>query len=191
MSVMTIYALNRLTVSLKRFVEVEIPECQLVYYGNNKYYGNCQLPNHREAVDDGQSFLMDERSGRATCMGKCNLKGADINQIAAILWNCTNTEAAQRLQEQATTYGPRQLKAHNKGKEKKSPSWNWRPWLLPFPTDRIAALALQRQIPEHGIQRAIDLGLLWYLPERKWTSGSEMGGGDKGLGKRRNTITTR
>jgi hypothetical protein len=64
---MTIFALNRLKISLKRFVEIEMPKCQLVYYGNDKYYGNCQLPNHREAVD-GQSFLIDEQSGRATCI---------------------------------------------------------------------------------------------------------------------------
>ena len=50
-------------------------------------------------------------------MGKCNLKGADINQIAAIRWKCSNTEAAQRLQTEAQTYGPRQLRVRNKEKK--------------------------------------------------------------------------
>ena len=31
-------------------------------------------------------------------------------------------------------------------------------------------LASLRQIPELGIRRAINLGLLWYLPERQWGS---------------------
>jgi hypothetical protein len=175
---MTIYELNLLTISLKRFIESQMPECQLVYYGNDKYYGN--WPLHEEV--DGQSFLIDERSGRATCMGKCGFKGADINQIAALRWKCSNTEAAQRLQDQAKTYGPRQLRVRNKGERKNSPSWNWRPCLRPFPEEEISTLAWQRGIPEHGIQRAIALGLLWYLPERKWTTGSAMGSGDKGVG---------
>jgi hypothetical protein len=166
-------------ISLKGFIEVELPGCQLIHYGRDKYCGNCQIPNHSEV--DGQSFLIDERSGKATCMGKCNLRGADINQIAAILWKCTNTQAAKRLQDEAGKYGPRQLMlgARNKGKEG-SPTWNWRPHLKLFPKNKIATLALQRQIPELGIRRAIEIGLLWYLPER-W-SGSR-GRGDKGLGK--------
>jgi hypothetical protein len=174
---MTIYALNRLTISLKKFVELEMPKCQLTYYGKDKYSGNCRF--HQEV--DGQSFLMDERTGKASCMGKCGFKEADITQIAALLWHCSNAEAAQRIQEQKEKYGPRQLKARNKGKEESSPTWNWRPCLMPFPDDWIKLLALQRGIPELGIQRAIDLELLWYLPERRWRSGLPQGKGDKGL----------
>jgi hypothetical protein len=114
---MTIFQENRLTVSLKRFVQLELPKCRLVYYGNNKYYGNCRLLKHREVAGEGQSFLLDERTGRASCVGKCGFQGADINQIGAYLWDCTNTEAAQRIKAQAKKYGPPRI--HNKRNKKK------------------------------------------------------------------------
>ena len=85
MSAMTIYALNRLTVSLKGFVEAEMPDCQLTHFGKDKYCGNCQMPKHKET--EGNSFLIDERTGRASCRGKCNFQGFDITNLAAMLWN--------------------------------------------------------------------------------------------------------
>jgi ribosomal protein S27AE len=103
---MTIFQENWLTVSLKRFVQLEMPKCRLVYYGRNKYYGNCRLLKHREVAGEGQSFLMDEHKGRASCVGKCGFQGADINQIGAYLWGCTNTEAAKRIQRDTKKYGP-------------------------------------------------------------------------------------
>ena len=162
---MRIFALNRRTVSLQRFVQLEIPKCRLVYYGQNKYYGNCRLLKHRERAGEGQSFLLDEQSGRASCAGKCGFMGADINQIGAYLWGCTNREAAERIQAQAKKYGPPRIR--NKAKIKKSSArWAWAERLEPFPQLEIARLARQRGIPRLGIRRAIKLGLLWLLPYR-------------------------
>lgn len=162
---MTIFQENRLTVSLKRFVQLEIPKCRLVYYGQNKYYGNCRLLRHRERAGEGQSFLLDEQSGRASCAGKCGFQGADINQIGAYLWDCTNTEAAQRIHAQAKKYGPPRVR--NKAKEKKPRAgWDWAKRLDPFPQVEIADLARQRGIHQRGIRRAVRLGLLWWLPYR-------------------------
>ena len=38
-------------------------------------------------------------------------------QVGAIIWNCTNTEAAQRIFEQRDRYGAKQT-THDRGKEK-------------------------------------------------------------------------
>ena len=57
----------RRTLSVKGFVEVELPGTELVPYGNGKFYGQCQLPGHKET--NGTSFLLDEvfpASDRAT-----------------------------------------------------------------------------------------------------------------------------
>jgi hypothetical protein len=173
----------RRTVSLKGFIEAECPDCDLIPYGDGKYKGKCPLPNHREV--EGESLLLDEVSGRCSCKGKCQFMGADICQFAAYLWNCSNTEAAKIVEANRAKYGPKQLTVRNKGKKKEptAPTWPWRLCLQPFPKEEIANLARLRRIPELGVRRAMNLGLLWYLPERKWKSGGQIGN-PKGLESR-------
>jgi hypothetical protein len=180
----TLFGWIRRTLSFKAFVEVELSGSNLLPYGHGKYYGKCRLPGHKES--HGTSFLLDEVSGRCSCQGKCNLRGADMCQIGAIIWNCTNFEAAKRIFENRHKYGRKQ-ETHNKGKKKEPtvPSWPWKLHLKPFPEEEIPSLARLRQIPELGIRRAIDLGLLWYLPERRWDTSGAWGSAEKGLGPKR------
>jgi hypothetical protein len=178
-----LFQLIKQTVSFKGFIDVECPEYNLTPYWNGKYKGKCPL--HHEV--DGESFLLDEISGKCSCIGKCNLKGADICQVAALLWQCTNKEALKSVYANREQYGPKQLlETRNKVRKKEPtvPPWPWRLHLQPFPKDAIANLAQLRGIPKLGVRRAIGLGLLWYLPTRKWTSGEPKCSGDKGLGKR-------
>ena len=69
----------RNNVSAKSFMETEFPDVQLIRGGRpGVYYGSC--PIHQE--QNGESFLVDETTGRICCYGKCGMKGADICEIA-------------------------------------------------------------------------------------------------------------
>ena len=159
-----IFRQNRQTVSLKRFFEVETG-VELWTTGNDKYYGKCLLPKHRE--ESGQSLFIDERRGRFCCKGKCGIEGADISQAGALLWNTTNTQAAQIIASDPQKYGRKQLTRDEEKRD--SPNdiskrrWHWQRNLLRF-TDRAChTLAKQRGIPTTGIERARDLGLLYLI----------------------------
>jgi hypothetical protein len=88
---------------------------ELVPYGNGKFYGTCRLPKHKEA--NGNSFLLDEASGRCSCVGKCQLLGIDMCELGAILWSVTNTQAADRIYAQRDKYGHKQW-AHDRTKKR-------------------------------------------------------------------------
>jgi hypothetical protein len=55
----------------------------------------CACPLHHEKK--GEAFLFNENSGRCACIGKCQFTGADLCQLAAMHWRCSNEEARQRI----------------------------------------------------------------------------------------------
>lgn len=122
----------RSNISATGFVETEFPGVQLTPGGRpGVYYGPC--PIHQET--NGESFLVDENTGRICCYGKCNMKGADICEIAAARWHISRKEAAKRIRANAGNYNAK-AKVH-KGKKEKIPAgprWCWERDLEPFPS---------------------------------------------------------
>jgi hypothetical protein len=158
LTISQLFEWNRSYISLLGFINAELPGLKPLSIGENK----CPLPKHQE--NEGQSFYIDERRGRCYCRGRCNITGADISQIGAIIWNCTNTEAAKRIYNDRAKYPRRKTWARVGRKKRSHYTWNWGAHLTKLTKSEMSDLAWQRQIPKSGIQRASSLGLLWRLP---------------------------